>query len=323
MTEIVVADIGGTHARFALARIADGGVAALGPSTVMTAAGYASFETAWATFAAIVGRALPTAAAIAVACPVGGDVLKLTNNPWRIRPAQLAAALGVDSLTLVNDFAAVAHAVAHAGEADLIPLCGPAGPLAAEGVVSIVGPGTGLGVAALVRDGDGYRVVATEGGHSAFAPLDAVEDALLARLRARFGRVSVERVVAGPALADWYAMLAAAEGRAAEPIALPTLWAAALAGDDRLAAAALDRFCLCLGAVAGDIALAQGGFAGVVIAGGIGLRLTHQLPASGFRERFVAKGRFAYLMAAIPVRILAHPQPGLFGAAAAYAQEHG
>ena len=323
--EIVVADIGGTHARFALATVAGGRVVALGPETVMKAAEHASLQTAWEAFGAAVGRPLPRAAAIAVACPVETpypETLKLTNNPWIIRPPLIPDKLGVDRFTLVNDFAAVAHAVAAVDDAALAPLCGPARPLPATGVISVIGPGTGLGVAAVVRDPDGTRVVATEGGHSDFAPLDGIEDQILARLRARFRRVSVERVVAGPALVDLYETLAGIEGRAVHAVDAPALWAAALAGDDSLAAAALDRFCLCLGAVAGDIALTQGGFGGVVIAGGVGLRLAGHLPRSGFRQRFVAKGRFESLMAGIPVKILTHPAPGLFGAAAAFAQEH-
>ncbi len=320
--EIVVADIGGTHARFALAEVDGGRVTALGPETVLKAAEHASLQTAWEAFATVHARPLPRAAAISVASPIGGEVIKLTNNPWIIRPALIGEKLGVDRYTLVNDFAAVAHAVAAVGPEHLAHCCGPEGPLAPTGVVSVLGPGTGLGVATLVRDADGTRVLATEGGHSDFAPLDALEDQILARLRARFRRVSVERVVAGPALVDLYEILAGIEGRPVTARDAPALWAAALAGDDSLAAAALDRFCLALGAVAGDIALTQGGFGGVVIAGGIGLRLAAHLPRSGFRQRFVAKGRFETLMGTIPVKILTHKQPGLLGAAAAFAQEH-
>ena len=154
-----------------------------------------------------------------------------------------------------------------------------------------------------------------------FAPLDAIEDAILTRLRGRFGRVSVERIVAGPGLSSLHEALAALEGRAVLPRDDKALWADALAGTDSLAAAALDRFCLSLGAVAGDIALAHGAN-GVVIAGGLGLRLAEHLPRSGFRQRFVAKGRFEALMAALPVKLLTRPQPGLYGAAAAFAQEY-
>ena len=146
-------------------------------------------------------------------------------------------------------------------------------------------------------------------------------DAILARLRQSYRRVSVERVVAGPGLSNIYASLAAIEGRSIPAIDDKTLWQTALAGEDSLAVAAFDRFCLSLGAVAGDIALAQGAKA-VVIAGGLGLRIADQLPRSGFSQRFCAKGRFEHLMTDMPVKLITHPQPGLFGAAA-FASEHG
>ena len=162
---------------------------------------------------------------------------------------------------------------------------------------------------------------ATEGGHVDFAPLDSIEDAILARLRKRHRRVSVERVVAGPGISDIYEALAAMEGRAVQQLDDKTLWELGTSGTDSLAAAAVDRFCLSLGSVAGDIALAQGG-SSVVIAGGLGLRIKDTLVRSGFAERFTAKGRFEGLMASLPVKLITHPQPGLFGAAAAFAQEH-
>ncbi|QYE35422.1 glucokinase [Polymorphobacter sp. PAMC 29334] len=320
--EVVAADIGGTHARFAIAEVAGGRVVGLSSQVTMKASEHASLQLAWHAFATAIGRPLPRAAAIAVACPVGGDVLKLTNNPWIIRPALIPEKLEVDSYSLCNDFVAVAHAVATLGEEGVAHLCGPDQPLAPAAVVSIVGPGTGLGVAMLVGSQGGYRVVGTEGGHPDFAPLDSIEDALLRRLRARHNRVSVERVVAGPGLSAIYKTLAVIEGVTTPDLTDQALWTAALAGQDPLAAAALDRFCLSLGAVAGDIALTQGGFGGVVIAGGLGLRLAGHLPRSGFRQRFVAKGRFETLMASIPVKLLTYPQPGLYGAAAAFAQEH-
>lgn len=321
MTEIVTADIGGTHARFALAEVADGRCLSMTAETLLRTADHASFQTAWEAFAASVGRPLPDGAGIAVAAPIQGEVLKLTNNPWVIRPAFFKSKLGLNSFTLCNDFTAIAHAVAGLDGEFLAHLCGPEKDLPADGVISILGPGTGLGVAQLVRRKDGYQVLPTEAGHVDFAPLDTLEDMILARLRARFRRVSVERIVAGPGLVDLYEALAAIEGRAVPAIDDKSLWAAALAGEDSLAAAALDRFCLALGAVAGDIALSHGA-GGVVIAGGLGLRLAGTLPRSGFRQRFVAKGRFEHAMAALPVKQLTHPQPGLYGAAAAYAQEH-
>jgi len=320
--QIIAVDIGGTHARFAIAEIDGGRVARLGPATVLKTAEYASLQTAWEAFAAAQAAPLPRAAGIAVAGPVGGAVLQFTNNPWIIRPALIAEKLGVDNYTLVNDFAAVGHAVAQLPDDAFRHLCGPDAPLPMAGVTTVLGPGTGLGVASVLRGAHGYQVIATEGGHIDYAPIDALEDAILVQLRCRFRRVSAERIVSGPGLANLHEALAHIEGRAVLTGDDKALWTAALDGSDSLAAAALDRFCLSLGSVAGDLALAQGA-AGVVIAGGLGLRLAQHLPRSGFGTRFVAKGRFEAMMARLPVKLITHPEPGLYGAAAAFAQEHG
>ena len=322
MTELVAVDIGGTHARFALAQIAADGTITLGEPATLHTRDHASFQTAWQDFARANGGILPRAVAIAVAGPVGGEVIRFTNNPWLIRPALIDEKLGVDRYSLVNDFGAVGHAVARAGAEHFLHLAGPDTPLPEGGTLSIVGPGTGLGVAHVWRDGrGGYRVQATEGGHIDFAPLDLIEDAILAHLRQRHNRVSVERVVSGPGLVDIYQALAALEHRAVQQLDDKTLWTLGTSGEDSLAAAAVDRFCLSLGSVAGDIALAQGA-GGVVIAGGLGLRIKDTLLKSGFASRFCAKGRFAGLMGALPVKLITHPQPGLYGAAAAFATEH-
>lgn len=321
MTNIVTVDIGGTHARFALAEIGNGRVVRLGEATTLKTSEHASFQTAWEDYGRIVGEALPRAAAIAIAGPVQGEIIRFTNNPWIIRPALICEKLGVDAFTLVNDFGAVGHAVAQAGDDHFQHMCGPDVPLPETGTISIIGPGTGLGVAHVFRDGGDYRVQATEGGHIDFAPLDTIEDAILAHLRKRYRRVSIERVVSGPGLVEIFEALAAIEGQAIQRYDDKALWQLGLSGEDSLAAAAVDRFCQSLGSVAGDIALAQGG-SGVVIAGGLGLRIKHVLLRSGFAERFRAKGRFEAMMADIPVKLITHPQPGLFGAAAAFAMEH-
>jgi len=319
--QIVSADIGGTHARFALAEIADGAVASLGAPTTLRTAEHASFQLAWQEFGRRAGIDLPDELAIAFAGPVGGEVLKLTNNPWVIRPYLMKERLGVERYTIVNDFGAVGHAVATLGDEYFRHLCGPDHALPDEGVISIVGPGTGLGVAALLRRPGGYDVIETEGGHIDFAPLDSLEDKILKQLRKNFRRVSIERVASGQGLRNVYEALGAIEKRDLAFHDDADLWPAALDGSDSLAAAALDRVCLTLGAVTGDMALAQGAVA-VVIAGGVGLRLADYLPHSGFRDRFIAKGRFERRMDEMPVRLITHPQPGLFGAAAAFAREH-
>ena len=319
MTQVVAVDIGGTHARFALAEVAGGRVQTLGESVTLKTAEHASFQTAWEAFATMQGSPLPRAAAIAIACPIKGEVLQLTNNPWIIRPALIGEKLGLDRHILVNDFEAVAHAVAQSPDDHFRRLCGPDTPLPAAGVITIVGPGTGMGVAQLLRRADGYHVVPTEGGHVDFAPVDSIEDAILAGVRRTHARVSAERIISGPGIVAIHAALAAIEGRAVLASDDRTLWTAALAGSDSLAAAALDRFCMALGSFAGNTALAQGA-AGVVIAGGLGLRLADHLPRSGFRQRFTAKGRFEAMMNALPVKLITHPQPGLYGAAAAFAR---
>ena len=322
MRQIAVADVGGTHARFALADIESGTVVSLGEPETLKTAEYASFQTAWEEFGRRKQIDLPKELAIAFAGPVGGEMLKLTNNPWVIRPALIYERLGVDRYTIVNDFGAVGYAVATLGDEHFRHLCGPETALPAEGVISIVGPGTGLGVAALLKRAGRYEVMETEGGHVDFAPLDSLEDKILTQLRRNFRRVSVERVAAGQGLWNLYEALGAIEGRNLTFHDDKELWAAALVGSDSLANAALDRLCLSLGAVAGDLALAQGANA-VVIAGGVGLRLAGYLPRSGFRDRFIAKGRFERRMDEMPVKLITHPQPGLFGAAAAFAKEHG
>lgn len=320
--QIVAVDIGGTHARFALAEIDGGRVVRLGEPTTMRTAEHASFQTAYESFAAAQGGALPRAVAIALAAPIAGDIIRFANNPWIIRPAMIPEKMRVDVYTLVNDFEAVGHAVAQADESHFTHLCGPNRPLAPLGTISIIGPGTGLGVAHLLRLPGDYHVQPTEGGHIDFAPLDAIEDAILARLRRRHRRVSVERIVSGPGLIEIYETLAGIEGRAIKVLDDKALWTLGSTGEDSLAAAAVDRFCLSLGSVAGDIALAQGGFGGVVIAGGLGLRVKDVLLRSGFAERFRAKGRFEGMMADIPVKVITHPQPGLLGAASAFARQH-
>ncbi|GAA4051005.1 glucokinase [Parerythrobacter jejuensis] len=322
MTQLVAVDIGGTHARFAIATIADDGAITLGEPETLHTKDHASFQTAWEDFRDRMGGTLPDAISMAVAGPVKSDIIRFTNNPWIIRPPLIADKLGCTRHTIVNDFAAVAHAAARAPAEQFLHLAGPEQDLPANGTISVLGPGTGLGVAHFWRDGAGdYRVQATEGGHGDFAPLDSIEDAILARLRKSHNRVSDERVVSGPAIVDIFHTLAAMEGRAVQDLDDIEIWTRGTSGEDSLAAAAVDRFCLALGSVAGDIALIQGA-AGVVIAGGLGYRIRDTITASGFEDRFCAKGRFAGLMATLPVKLIVHPQPGLFGAAAAFAREH-
>ncbi len=313
--QMVAGDIGGTHARFAIATLADGAIT-LSHLAKLKVADHASLQTAFETWASGLDCPIPRQAGIAVAAPVDQALIRMANNPWLIRPAMVADRLGLDRVTLSNDFAAVAHAVAAAKPDGFAHVVGPTRPLADARLISVIGPGTGLGVAMLLP-GTPPRVVATEGGHIDYAPLDSVEDRLLAQLRTQFRRVSVERIVSGPGLAAIHGALAAIEGRSVAARADSQLWADAIAGTDTLAEAALDRWMLAFGAVAGDLALAQGSDA-VVLAGGITPRVAHLFAQSGFHDRFIAKGRFEARMKALPVWRITHPEPGLIGAAAAH-----
>ena len=321
-TDIVSVDIGGTHARFVIATIGSDGSISLGEPITLHTNDHASFQTAWEDYRKRMGGSLPDGVAMAVAGPVSDEIIRFTNNPWIIRPPLIESKLGISRYTIVNDFEAVAHAAARAPADQFLHLAGPEQGLPERGTISVLGPGTGLGVAYFYRRPDGtYRVQATEGGHGDYAPVDSIEDAILARLRKRHTRVSDERVVSGPAIVDIYQALAAMEGCAVRDLTDVEIWTAGTDGSDSLAAAAVDRFCLALGSVAGNIALVQGA-KGVVIAGGLGYRIRETIIASGFASRFTAKGRFAGLMAALPVKLITHPQPGLLGAAAAFAQQH-
>jgi glucokinase len=321
MTDLIAVDIGGTHTRFARAAISDDGEVQLEEARILKTDDYVSLQTAWDAYRAMEGDDLPPAAAIAIAGPVTGGTVRMTNNSWSFRPAALPAQLKVDKVTVINDFGAVAHAAAHAPNGDLLHLAGPTGPLPATGTISVIGPGTGLGVAHFHRFEGGYHVQATEGGHVDFAPVDAIDDAMLLRLRKRHRRVSAERIVSGPGIVAIHEALAAYEGRPVEELEDTQIWHAGLENRDSLAVAAVERFCQSLGSVAGDYALAHGA-SGVVIAGGLGQRLRDILPSSGFAERFRFKGRYEQMMSGIPVKLITLKEPGLYGAAAAFAAEH-
>lgn len=315
ITELVAADIGGTHARFALARVEGGRVIHLGQTLVLRTGDHSGLAEALRAFAHHLGRPLPAAAALAFAYPVENDLPQLTNISWTIDARTLPDALKFDRHVILNDFSAIGHAVATLDSSNFQHIAGPDVPLPPSGVISVVGPGTGLGVGLVIRTDRRYQVIASEGGNMDFSPHDDLEDRLVATLRKRFGHVSAERVVSGPALRNIYAAIANAEPPYADD---RDIWQAALEASDPAAAAALERFCLCLGAFAGNIALAHGANA-LVLGGGLGWRLRDHLPASGFAERFAAKGEYRSILEQLPVKLITHSEPGLYGAAAAFA----
>ncbi len=316
---IVAGDIGGTHARFAIAELMPGAPPLLGPMHKYRTREHADFGSAWAAFQRDNGGELPDAAALAVAIAIEGEVLRFPNNDWALDRRTLAAELGLNRLVLLNDFGAVAHAVSALGTDSFEALGGPEAQPEAEGVTTVIGPGTGLGVAAFLRRGGRVEVVETEAAHMAFAPQTLEEEAVERVVRARYGRCSVERVVSGPGLVEIYAMLGGGEW---DVLDAGTLWGAAIDGSDPLAARALDLLVASFGAAAGDICLAHGSMR-VVVTGGLANRMKARLATPLFHEPFCAKGRYRPRMERVPVQLCTYAEPGLLGAAVAFQRSSG
>ncbi len=310
---IVAGDIGGTNARFALAEVHEGRVVSLGDPVVLPAADHAGMASAWKALGETIGAPLPRHAALGLAGPVIGGPVRFVNSHWVVDPETLADDLGLDSFTLLNDFGAMAHAVHALGPEYMAHLCGPEVPLPERGAISVLGPGTGLGVAVLQRRAQGIAVLETEGSHVHFAPLDADEERLSRAIAAQHGRCSIERVVSGPGLGEIVRCFAPGDRRSDAE-----LWSDAIAGKEPHA---LSLFLAAYGSAAGDLSLAHGAL-GVALTGGLTNRIRQLLPGSRFHARFCDKGRYRPRMDSIPVKLVTHPQPGLYGAAAAFALEH-
>lgn len=309
---LLVGDVGGTNARFAIAHMVNGRPV-LEHHDSFPAETYPTFLEGVEAF--IDGcEVKPTGGVIAVAGPVTDGEIDLTNSPWRVSEAELQT-LGLNPVRLINDFEALAWGAPVVPDAELASLGGPA-----EGddkaAIAVLGPGTGFGVSALARDGRGGEIaMPSEGGHACFAPGDPIEDEILRILRRRYERVSIERLICGPGLLNMHRALAEIDGRETH-IDDPALITAEALEDPRgHCGATLARFCAILGAAAGDIALTTGARGGVYIAGGIAPRILPFLKASPFRERFERKGRFKDYMAAIPTKVILHKHAALLGAA--------
>lgn len=317
MTRIVAGDIGGTHARFAIAELAEGRRPVLGPMARYRTREHDGLASAWRAFAREQGHALPGAASLGLAGPVDGGPIRFMNSPWVVDPRSIAAELGLERLTLLNDYGAVAHAVSILGPNELQAVSGPEGMLPEEGVTTVLGPGTGLGVAMLVRRGGRLEVVETEASHIGFAPLNADEQALAEAMAERYGRASVERIVSGPGLIDLHRHFGGGDWDVGDS---GGLWSAALEDGDPIAAQALDGFVKAFGSAAGDIALAHGANA-MVITGGLANRIADKLRSPLFKGRFIAKGRYRERMERVIVKLATIGEPGLLGAAVAYQRE--
>ena len=314
---ILVIDLGGTHARFALAEISESWVQLLSAPIIVSTKDFDGLVSAWhdlrGRLCDAAGVPQPRSAVVAVASPIKGEVIHLTNSPWQLRPASLAAEMGLDQCHLINDFAAVAYAVPHFSATDFRQVSAkPPVGIDSQSFVTIIGMGTGIGVAHRHHG----AVIATEGGHTGFAPRNESEDQILARLRPKFGRLSSERLLSGMGLSYLCGHLA---GDSAATEITATInrhhWEVALKRSDPLINQALDWYCELLGSYAGDIALVSGA-PQMLIGGGLGLRLAEILPNSGFMAAFCDKGRMESLLREVSVQTILHPQPGLLGATA-------
>ncbi|MEW6313410.1 MAG: glucokinase [Pseudomonadota bacterium] len=287
-------------------------------------AAYAGLDAMLAEFLREAGVAKIAAACFAVAGPVTGRRVQLTNLPWQVDADTVAAQFGIGKVQLINDFEAVGLGIAALAPADLYTL--QAGAPQPHSVRAVTGAGTGLGVGWLTWNGSSYEVHASEGGHLDFAPADKLQDELLAFLRQRYGHVSYERIVSGPGLVALFEFLRAS-GRG---IPSADLLAALDAGDgaativrfaverqEPTAVAALNLFVAIYGAFAGNLALAMLPRDGLFIAGGIAPKIISRLAHSDFMRAFLDKGRFAGLLAGVPVQVVMNPQVGLLGAAMA------
>ncbi|MBM3556298.1 MAG: glucokinase [Alphaproteobacteria bacterium] len=301
---VLLGDIGGTNARFALWRRGR-----LVGKRVFPTAAYPDPETIIAAYLNDAGEK-PKRAILAAAGPKVGGRISLTNGRWIFDAKRLARRFGFREVGLLNDFEALALALPRLGPKDVHALT-KAKPMQ-EAPRLVIGPGTGFGVAILLGNS---QVVVSEGGHAALAPADRYQADVLGRIADETGRVSFERALSGSGLVRLYQAVGSEAGRPA-PLATPAdIVAAALPGDEPVAAAALELYCALLGQAAGDLALIAGARGGVHIAGGMVPRFVAFLEGSSFRESFIAKGRLRPYAAAIPIWIVTRPDPAFLGLA--------
>ncbi|HUO22338.1 MAG TPA: glucokinase [Caulobacteraceae bacterium] len=307
----LVGDIGGTNCRLALVQAVDGQVRVASPTDYKCADFPEAYDAIDRYLHAVDWTGALSGGVLAIAGPVRDGAVQSTNMPWRLSEADLQRR-GLPNARLINDYTALALAVDQFAPRDLIAL-GPDVAGEPSDTVAVMGAGTGFGAGALARGVGGTAVIATEGGHIAFAPTDDVEIEILKILRRMFGRVSVERLLSGPGLVNIHTALAQIEGAPAPAMGAEAIVAEA-ASADGLARRTLDRFCAIYGAVAGDLALAYGARGGVYLGGGIAPAIAGRLQAGGFRQSFEDKGRFRAYVAAIPTKVIANTHAALLGA---------
>ncbi len=317
----LIADIGGTNARFAIE------TAPLQLEKVMNLScdAFSTFLAATQHYLAAHSLAIPRHACVAIANPVNGDSIKMTNHQWCFSIRAVKQQLGMETLLFVNDFQVQALAITQMSEDDFFLLNGTPRqhPVPQKNTVAVIGPGTGLGVSGLVPNGQGRMIALSgEGGHVTFSPYDQLERDLLSFAKGIFGHhVSTERLLQGQGLVLIYRFMAKQINAPERKHTPAEVTHGALVEHDSLCIDVLSRYCAILGDFCANVVLTIGGIGGVYLSGGIVPRFIDFLQQSDFRRRFEDKGRFAEYLHHIPVYIVIHPNPGLLGAAVALHDE--
>lgn len=314
---ILVGDIGGTNARFA---IADARSLEVHHTGYRRTADFAGIHEAIQSYLAEEACGIrPTHAAIAVACPVGDDYIRLTNNHWQFSASELQSQLGLAELRMLNDFTVQALAIPHLDARDFT-LVGPDVPRRKGAAIGVLGPGTGLGVSGLVPDGrNSWVALSGEGGHAGVVPENEEEMEILRFAWKEFGRTSIERLVCGSGIAFLYRALCHIRGIEPQDPQQEKVVERAVSGTCETSRATVMQFCAFLGGFSGDLALTLGARGGIYIAGGVVPRFGALFAQSPFRDRFENKGRFRGYNATIPTYVVApHDNPALIGAASVF-----
>ncbi len=310
---LLIGDIGGTNARFALAHPDEPGFSG---ELTLHCEDYETAEQGIADYLERSGINAPDVICLAAAGPIVDDRVSFTNNHWVIDSRELRQKFPASGVRLLNDFEAIAYSIPMLGDNDLetVGLVPSEFDGNTDFTLAVVGPGTGLGAGALLGRANGIYPIVGEGSHAGFAPETGMQFEVLKQLRQRYERVSDERLISGPGLENIYWALRKIHGEPAIRITAAEIFSRVLANEDVIAAEATQLFFEALGQVAGNLALALGAYDGVYLAGGILKRYPDLLKTSSFRMGFENKGRHRSLMESIPTLLILHPQPGLLGA---------
>jgi glucokinase len=310
----LIADIGGTNARFALLEGDD-----VNEEKVFACAQYPTLVSAIEHYLASIGSTgarRPVEAAMAIAGPITGDHIRMTNHVWQFSAATTRRELALSRLIFMNDFTALAMAIRHLPPQELEQIGG--GRAVLDATIALLGPGTGLGVSGLVPAGEQWIPLQGEGGHVTLAVMNEREIAVLAQLRQRFSHVSAERVLSGPGLVNLYDALCAIDGVVPDIVTPKDVTERALTGTCRLSLETLSMFCGLLGTMSGNLVLTLGAVGGLYIGGGIVPKLGSFFATSSFRDRFEDKGRYADYLADVPIYVIRSPLPAFIGLARAF-----